>query len=619
MILGNSTSYGLQLLVQGVDWRAGDQVLLVDGDFPATIVPWLPLAERGVRVRLLRPEGGVLDAGQLEAELTPATRLLCTSWVFSFTGQAVDLAALGRVCRRAGVTFVVNGSQAVGARPLDLATLPVDALVSCGFKWLCGPYGTGFCWLHPALLASLTYRPAYWLGHLTQDDLGQEAAYRLRDDLGAAAYDVFGTANFLHLPALDGLGRVPARARPGRGRRPRPGPGRAVPPGPRPRPLPAGQPRPRPPRSTPVVFGHHQPERTPALYRRLAVAGVDVAFRRGRLRVSPHLYNTEADVDRALEVLDGSPPGRFRLTWSDTRATRPGGRGHAPAAAGDRPRQPPGVLRGHRVAAAGQRGPHLGDLVPVHRHRAGGAPAGRDRGRRVALGVAALALVPAARRPIGRDDRLRVAFLGVIWAGLPLLLFPVAQQWVDSSVAGMLNGAVPLAGAAWAVVLLGRPLPRTHAVGLLVGFAGVLAISWPQLQGSRATTLGASLVILAVLCYGLAVNLAVPLQQRHGALPVLLRAQLAALVLLLPFGLWGLDGSRFAWPSVLAMVPLGVLGTGLAFVLMTTLVGRVAAPAAPSPPTSSRSWPSSLGCSCSASGSLRPPWPGPPWWSPGPG
>jgi drug/metabolite transporter (DMT)-like permease len=197
---------------------------------------------------------------------------------------------------------------------------------------------------------------------------------------------------------------------------------------------------------------------------------------------------------------------------------------------------------------------------------------------RVALGVAALSLVPAARRPIGREDRVRVAFLGVIWAGLPLLLFPVAQQWIDSSVAGMLNGAVPLAGAAWAVLLLRRPLPRIHAVGLLLGFAGVLAIFWPELRGSRATMVGASLVVLAVLCYGLAVNLAVPLQQRHGALPVLLRAQLAALVLLAPFGLWGLGGSRFAWGPVLAMLPLGVLGTGLAFVLMTTLVGRVGGP-----------------------------------------
>jgi selenocysteine lyase/cysteine desulfurase len=305
VILGNSTSYGLQLLVQGVDWRRGDEVLLVDGDFPATIVPWLPLADRGVRVRLLRPEGGALDAEQLAAELTPATRLFCSSWVFSFTGQAADLAALGQVCRRAGVTFVVNGSQAVGARPVDLAALPVDALVSCGFKWLCGPYGTGFCWLHPDLLASLTHRPAYWLGHLTQDDLGQEPAYRLRDDLGAAAYDVPGTANFLnfrpwtasveHLLGL-GLDRVAAWDQtlverflqgldPGVFRLTSPAKG--------------------PARSTLVVFAPHQQDRTPRLHDQLTAAGVDVALRRGHLRVSPHLYNTEADIDRALEALHG--------------------------------------------------------------------------------------------------------------------------------------------------------------------------------------------------------------------------------------------------------------------------------------------------------------------------
>jgi cysteine desulfurase/selenocysteine lyase len=304
VILGNSTSYGLHLLVQGVPWRDGDEVLLVDGDFPATVVPWLPLAERGVRVRLLRPEGGRLEAGQLEAELSPATRLFCTSWVFSFTGQAVDLAALGRVCRRAGVSFVVNGSQAVGAAPLDLAALPVDALVGCGFKWLCGPYATGFCWLHPDLLASLAYRPAYWLAHLAQDDLGQETAYRLRPDLGAAAWDVFGTANFLDFQPwtasveyLLGLGidRVAAWDQalverflrgldPDRHQllSPREGPGR----------------------STLVLLGHRRPDRNADLHRRLTAAGVDVAFRAGHLRVSPHLYNTPADLDRALEVLD---------------------------------------------------------------------------------------------------------------------------------------------------------------------------------------------------------------------------------------------------------------------------------------------------------------------------
>jgi drug/metabolite transporter (DMT)-like permease len=197
---------------------------------------------------------------------------------------------------------------------------------------------------------------------------------------------------------------------------------------------------------------------------------------------------------------------------------------------------------------------------------------------RLVLGALALALFPAARRRVDRDDLPRVALLGLVWMGGPLILFPVAQQWIDSSVAGMLNGAVPLFGAAWAVVLLRRPPARAQTLGLTVGFAGVIAISWPEVEGSRTTTLGAGLVVLAVLLYGLAINLAVPLQQRYGSLPVLLRAQLAALVPMLPFGLWSVPGSRLEWGAVLAMLPLGLLGTGLAFVLMTTLVGRVGGP-----------------------------------------
>ena len=196
---------------------------------------------------------------------------------------------------------------------------------------------------------------------------------------------------------------------------------------------------------------------------------------------------------------------------------------------------------------------------------------------RVLLGVAALALFRRARTPVARQDLPRVAFLGLIWIGLPMLLFPIAQQWITSSVAGMINGAMPLFAAAWSVALLRRLPGRRQLAGLALGFLGIAAISWPELQGSRATTLGVGLVVLAIALYGLAANVAVPLQQRYGALPVLLRAQLAALVVVVPFGLWSLPGSTWGWPSALAMLPLGVLGTGVAFVLMTTLVGRVGA------------------------------------------
>lgn len=197
---------------------------------------------------------------------------------------------------------------------------------------------------------------------------------------------------------------------------------------------------------------------------------------------------------------------------------------------------------------------------------------------RVALGALALALVRRARGPVDRDDLPRVALLGLLWVAIPLSLFPIAQQWIDSSVAGMINGAVPIPAAVWSMVLLRKVPGRRQLIGIALGFVGVVAIFLPELRGSSATALGASLVVLAIVLYGLSANMVVPLQQRYGALPVLLRAQLAALIIVVPIGLWQLPGSTFAWGPALAMIPLGTLSTGLAFVLLTTLVGRVGGP-----------------------------------------
>lgn len=196
---------------------------------------------------------------------------------------------------------------------------------------------------------------------------------------------------------------------------------------------------------------------------------------------------------------------------------------------------------------------------------------------RIVLGAAAIALVPRARRPIAREDWPRIALLSVVWMSLPLLLFPIAQQWIDSSLAGMINGAMPLFAAAVYALLLRHPPAGRQVLGLLVGFAGVVVILVPEAGEASASLLGAGLVLVATACYGLAANLAVPLQQRYGSLPVILRTQLFALVTVLPFGLAALPGSRFSWTAVLAMAALGVLSTGVAFVLMATLVGRAGA------------------------------------------
>ena len=194
---------------------------------------------------------------------------------------------------------------------------------------------------------------------------------------------------------------------------------------------------------------------------------------------------------------------------------------------------------------------------------------------RIALGAATLAAFPAARRAVPRSDWGGVALLGVTWMAVPMLLFPIAEQWVDSSLAGMINGAAPLFTALVAAVAVRRLPGRSTAAGLAAGFAGVIVVSWPALQDPDATALGVALLLLATLFYGVAFNVAAPLQRRHGSLPVLLRAQLVALVLTAPLAAAGVGDSEFAWSSALAMIALGCGGTAVAFVAFTTLAGRV--------------------------------------------
>ncbi|MFN2595160.1 MAG: DMT family transporter [Actinomycetota bacterium] len=196
---------------------------------------------------------------------------------------------------------------------------------------------------------------------------------------------------------------------------------------------------------------------------------------------------------------------------------------------------------------------------------------------RVVFGVITLALFPRARRRVEREDLPRIALLGIIWQAIPLSLFPLAEQRISSALAGMINGAVPLFAALIAALMLKRIPALRQLVGLLIGFGGVLAISWPALHGKAGTLLGVGLLLIAVVLYGLSANLAVPLQQKYGSMPVLLRAELFAALCLSPFAAVGVTQSHWSWASTAAMVPLGILGTGLAFIALATLVGRAGA------------------------------------------
>jgi drug/metabolite transporter (DMT)-like permease len=196
---------------------------------------------------------------------------------------------------------------------------------------------------------------------------------------------------------------------------------------------------------------------------------------------------------------------------------------------------------------------------------------------RLALGSAVLAVAPSARRAIEREDTGRFWFVGLVWMAIPFLLFPIAEQWVASSVAGMINAGVPIFAAGIAAILLRRLPGPKQAIGLVLGLVGVVIVTLPSADDGSSSLLGVILLVVAVALYGLAVNLAVPLQQKYGGLAVTLRLQLAALVMVLPLAIWGLRDSDWAWSSFWATLALGVAGTGLALFAMTNLVGRVGA------------------------------------------
>src|SRR5438270_2810972 len=302
IILGNSATYGLDLLANGIRWSAGDEVLLVDGDFPADIFPWLVLKARGVSVRFIKPASGVVTAEELRGKMSPRTRLFCTSWVNSFNGHAIDLQAVSNVCRHTGVYFVLNASQGLGAKCLNMTDFSMSALTCCGYKWLCGPYGTGFCWIAPDLRESLQVNHGYWLAMQEGRSLANMRDYSLRSDLHARSFDVFCTANFLNF--MPWTASIEYILQKGTHRiqeydnamisyliaelrhvnfqlvSPKDGESRS---------------------SIVVVTADEQQVNRAAAA--LAESGVDIAIREGNLRLSPHFYNSRSDIDRAIDTL----------------------------------------------------------------------------------------------------------------------------------------------------------------------------------------------------------------------------------------------------------------------------------------------------------------------------
>src|SRR5581483_2710358 len=140
--LVESTTHGLNLVANAIPLQAGDRVVLCDLEFLEVAVPWVQKREElGIEIDVVGNRGGQILLEDIEAALTPRTRVVAISSVQWSNGFRCDLAAISQLCRRRDIFLVVDAVQQIGAIPLDVTETPVDVIACGGHKWLMSPFG----------------------------------------------------------------------------------------------------------------------------------------------------------------------------------------------------------------------------------------------------------------------------------------------------------------------------------------------------------------------------------------------------------------------------------------------------------------------------------------------
>jgi cysteine desulfurase / selenocysteine lyase len=294
-----NTSEGVGIVAEGFPWQPGDNVVTAAEEYPANLYPWMNLARRGVELRTVPSRGSRLLLDDIRAAIDARTRVLSLSWVEYASGFRNDLNVLGQLCRERGIFFFVDAIQGLGVLPIDVRQKPIDALAADGHKWLLAPEGAGIFYLrrewvdrlHPIGVGwnsvvgardfskiDFTLKPhaGRWesgtlnvggihaMGASLELLLGQgitNVADRVRDLTAhlCAGAEAAGLQVFSSRESADWSGIVSLVPRPGTDPR--------------------------------------------ALMKRCRDEGIVINLRGGRLRVSPHCYNTVEEIDRLVRVL----------------------------------------------------------------------------------------------------------------------------------------------------------------------------------------------------------------------------------------------------------------------------------------------------------------------------
>jgi selenocysteine lyase/cysteine desulfurase len=294
-----SASYGIATAMRNVRVAAGQKIVALAEDFPSTLYACRALAarEEARLVTVARPEAGDWTRALLDA-IDGGTALVCAPHVHWVCGTLIDLEAVARRCRSVGATLILDTTQSTGALPLDLAAVDPDYLVAACYKWLLGPYSVGFLYVAPRHQQGQPLEQA-WANRVGAGDFRRLAFADAPLAPDARRFDMGERANFALLPAAaaaiaqlldwgvadiaatlgEATAAIEARLAPL---------GLAADPA-------------RAPHYLSVRFPGAVQER---LAERLAAARVHVSLRGERMRITPHLYNDEADAARLVREIE---------------------------------------------------------------------------------------------------------------------------------------------------------------------------------------------------------------------------------------------------------------------------------------------------------------------------
>jgi len=297
-------STGVAAVAHLLRWKAGDEVITAKGEFPLQHATWKPMEERsGVKFKIVAPRDRFITADDLIAAITPRTRVVSVSHVRYDDGSLLDAARVAAACHAQGALLLLDVSQSCGAVPMDVHEVGADFLVAAGYKWLLSPYGTGFFWAKREHLNMALPGPFYWTAQGT-DSFFELNFVDPKPSTGAKRWDAAEAATYFNfnLAAMNAsvnfvlrvgpelvlehnrklieflIERLPEDCVP------------ASPPD-------SAQ------RGPYGCFTARTPEKTAELYQKLQREKIIVSLREGRIRVSPHLFNSERDIDRLISVV----------------------------------------------------------------------------------------------------------------------------------------------------------------------------------------------------------------------------------------------------------------------------------------------------------------------------